>query len=170
MGCKALKNDTCLQRQIRNQHSFFTSWLFWSVLGIFLCFLSLFFPWATFTRFDLYLPWSFLLNFGRLPRHLPIKPAYLIIGVTIRVATGLGWVGFLLCIYKFRFKRLSPFLFLSSGVVSLASVTYFFILNNSVSWGFYLALIGGILTFLSPLFELFGIEIVVESEEEQSKN
>jgi len=73
-------------------------------------------------------------------------------------------------IYKFRFKRLSPFLFLSSGVVSLSSVTYFFILNNSVSWGFYLALIGGILTFLSPLFELFGIEIVVESEEEQSKN
>ena len=171
MGCKALDKDGVdLQREIRSQYPFFKNRLFWSVLGIFLCLLSSFLPWATFIVFDLYLPWSLLLNLGRPPRYFPMKPAYLIIGITIRVAAGLGWAGFLSCIYKDRFRRLSTLLFLSSGAVSLASVIYFFILNNSVSWGFYSALVGGILTFSSALFDLLGIEIVLESEEEQPKN
>lgn len=164
-NAKNLNPESHKNELIQTKAPFYASFLFWPILGVLLCLISTFLPWSSYEMFDAYLPWAPLLNLGNIPSHLPGTIEYKAVGVSIRVAACLGWAGVLVYAYRDKRKLMSMILILLSGIVSVISVILFYMLNMFVSLGFYTALVGGVLTLSSALFNLLGIEIILESEE-----
>jgi len=162
---KNLNLEPSEDRLIQTKAPFYANFLFWPILGVSLCLASTFLPWSSYEMFDAYLPWAPLLSLGNIPSHLPGTIEYKAVGISIRVAACLGWAGVLVYAYRDKLKIMSMILLFLSGIVSVISVISFYMLNTFVSIGFYTALVGGILMLSSALFNLLGIEIKIESEE-----
>jgi len=147
------------------------------ILGVLFDVASIFSPWGiTPSSVYFYLPWSIVI-LGEDP--LPVSDLLMImqaytqlstISVLSKTAVILALAGVVLCWYLGRralsriLRALSYSVILASGTISFIAVAMFGMTEISLSWGAYLALVGGVFMLLGIVFDWLEVEVIVERE------
>ena len=137
------------------------------VLGAIFDVVSTLLPWSALrNRYYLFLPWS--VPWGAYSSRLPLSHPIIEVSIAIRVAAGVAWIAILL---RDHVKKRSLFhgAILASGFLSFAAVALFALRSYYLSWGWYLALAGGLFKVFGSLSEVFEVEVVLEDEGEPQK-
>ncbi len=148
------------------------------ILGALFNVTSLFFPWGiTPSSLYLYLPERIVTGEG-----IPFPPSdffmimqaraqLVTISRLIKAAVILGWAGVVLLWYverlRLSLKRrliISYSIILASSFLSFIAVAMFASTEFNLSWGAYLALVGGVLMVLGVVMRELKVEVVVERE------
>ena len=139
---------------------------------------SIFLPWGiTPSSIYLYLPWSIvngtsdLLPPSEFFKIMQVRAQLLTISVLSKATVIVGLAGVVLCWYVGRrmlsrmlSRVLSYSVILASSFISFIAVAIFTLTEISLTWGAYLAVVGGVLMVLGVVVEGLEVEVVVERE------
>ena len=171
----------CVLTQANNvRFTFSRTWILTIiVLGAFFDLASFFFPWGIITSSSAYvhLPGSIII--GEFPPFsiddfliiMQVRAELETISELIKAAIVVGWASvFLYWSLERRFpsrtlrRAISYSAVLVSSLLSFIAVAMFALTEISLSWGTYLALVGGVLMVLGVVMAAFKVEVVVERE------
>lgn len=140
---------------------------------------SLFFPWGIITLSStyVYLPWSIIIGdvaplaVDDFLIIMQVRAQLRTISELIRAAIIVGWASVVLYWYVERrvpsrmLRRVISYsVILASSLLSFIAVAMFALTEISLSWGAYLALVGGVLMVLGVVMAVLKVEVVVERE------
>ena len=140
---------------------------------------SLFFPWGIITSSStyVYLPLSIIigevapLSIDDFLNLMRVRPQLTTTSELIRAAIIVGWASVVLYWYVERrvpsrtLERVISYgVVLASSLLSFIAVAMFALTEFSLSWGAYLALVGGVLMVLGAVMAALKVEVVVERE------
>jgi len=149
------------------------------ILGALFDVASLFFPWGIITSSStyVYLPLSIIigevapLSIDDFLNLMRVRPQLTTTSELIRAAIIVGWASVVLYWYVERrvpshtLERVISYgVVLASSLLSFIAVAMFALTEFSLSWGAYLALVGGVLMVLGAVMAALKVEVVVERE------
>jgi len=149
------------------------------ILGALFEVASLFFPWGIITSSSTYvhLPWSIIIGevaplaVDDFLIIMQVRTQLKTVSELIRAAIIVGWTSVVLYWYVERRvasrvlrRAISYSVILASSLLSFIAVAMFALTEISLSWGAYLALIGGVLMVLGVLMTALKVEVIVERE------
>jgi hypothetical protein len=131
--------------------------------GGLLCFASYFLPWGVTPNAYQFLPFTPPLNLGLTPVALPATFEFATLGIILRVATIMIWLGVIL--HEFTNKRtISHSVLLASSLLILAAFGMFAYTGLTPSWGAYLSLAGALSVAFGVITERLEVEVTLETE------
>jgi hypothetical protein len=133
--------------------------------GGLLCVASVFLPWAFTGNAYGFLPFSPLMNLGLSPLNIEATRYFVALTIILRVATIMIWLGIILHEFTSRRNIFHPVL-LASAFLTFTAFGMFINTGQTLSWGAYLSLAGGLLVSLGAITERLEIEMVLETESE----
>lgn len=140
---------------------------------------SLFFPWGIITSSSTYVHLPLSIIIGEVAPFsiddfliiMQVRAQLRTISELIRAATIVGWASVVLYWYVERLvpsrtlrRVISYSVVLASSLLSFIAVAMFALTGISLSWGAYLALVGGVLMVLGVVMAVLKVEVVVERE------
>ncbi len=149
------------------------------ILGALFDVASLFFPWGIITSSSthVYLPWSIIIGEAAPPYIddfliiMQVREQLRTISELVIAAMIVGWASVVLYWHLERHvasstlrRVVSYSVVLASSLLSFIAVAMFALTEISLSWGAYLALIGGVLMVLGVVMAVLKVEVIVERE------